>query len=132
MDDRFATYPSLRGKGVVITGGANGIGRAMSLAFAEQGSRVAVVDVDVEAGEQLARELGASHTFVECDVTETPDLREAIDQTAAAFGGLDVLIANAADDTATTPGRSHPSSGTRRCRSTWATSSSPPRRPSRT
>lgn len=99
VSERFASYPSLRGKGVLITGGATGIGRAMSLAFAEQGSRVAVVDVDVEAGEQLAGELGASHRFVDCDVTDAAGLRGAIDETAKTFGGLNVLIANAADDT---------------------------------
>ena len=99
VDDRYASYPSLRGKGVVITGGATGIGRAMSLAFAEQGSRVAALDVDLEAGERLAHELGNSHRFVDCDVTETAALREAIDETARAFGNLHILIANAADDT---------------------------------
>ncbi len=98
VNDRFASYPSLRGRGVLITGAATGIGRAMSLAFAEQGSRVAALDVDVEAGEALARELGAPHRFVDCDVTDTPALQEAIDETAKAFGSLNVLIANAADD----------------------------------
>ncbi len=71
----------------------------MALAFAEQGSRVAVLDLDIDAGESLARELGASHTFTECDVTDNSALRGAIDATAGAFGGLAVLIANAADDT---------------------------------
>jgi NAD(P)-dependent dehydrogenase (short-subunit alcohol dehydrogenase family) len=98
VSERFATYPSLAGKGVLITGAASGIGRAMSLAFAAQGSRVAVLDVDAEAGERLARELDAPHTFVECDVTDTPALKEAIDETAKAFGRLDVVVANAADD----------------------------------
>jgi NAD(P)-dependent dehydrogenase (short-subunit alcohol dehydrogenase family) len=97
--DRFAHYPSLRGKGVLITGGATGIGRAMSLAFAEQGSRVAALDVDVEAGERLAGELGNPHRFLDCDVTRTPALREAVEEVATAFGNLNVLIANAADDT---------------------------------
>jgi len=99
VNNRFASYPSLRGKGVLITGGATGIGRAMSLAFAEQGCRVAALDVDAVAGEQLARELGTSHRFADCDVTETPALREAIDETAKAFGNLNILIASAADDT---------------------------------
>jgi NAD(P)-dependent dehydrogenase (short-subunit alcohol dehydrogenase family) len=99
VNEGFASYPSLGGKAVLITGGATGIGRAMSLAFAEQGSRVAVVDVDVEAGERLAGELGAPHRFVPCDVTDTPALQRAIDETANAFGALSVLIANAADDT---------------------------------
>ena len=99
VNDHFASYPSLRDKGVVITGGATGIGRAMSLAFAEQGSRVAALDLDVEAGELLVSELAGSHRFVDCDVTDTPALRQAIDEAARAFGNLNVLIANAADDT---------------------------------
>ena len=98
VDGRFASYPSLRGKGVLITGGATGIGRAMALAFAEQRSRVAVVDVDVEAGQRLAGELGAEHRFIDCDVTDTSALRAAIDETAEEFGALNVLVANAADD----------------------------------
>jgi D-xylose 1-dehydrogenase len=60
---------------------------------------VAALDVKVEAGEELARELGAVHRFVHCDVTETTRLREAIDETAKTFGNLSILIANAADDT---------------------------------
>jgi NAD(P)-dependent dehydrogenase (short-subunit alcohol dehydrogenase family) len=96
---RFASYPSLRGKGVLVTGGATGIGGATARAFAGQGAQVAVVDRDREAGEELARELGGPHLFLHCDVMDVPALRAAVDDTARAFGRLDVVIANAADDT---------------------------------
>ena len=99
MRDGFATYPTLRDKGVLITGAANGIGRSIAVAFVEQGARVAALDHDRGAGEQLARELGDQLLFVECDVTETEALRAAVDQAAQSFGKLNVLVANAADDT---------------------------------
>jgi D-xylose 1-dehydrogenase len=96
---RFASYPSLRAKGVVVTGGASGIGQAIARAFAEQGALVAILDHDLEAGEQLVRDLDAPHVFNHCDVTQTESLRAAINEAVQAFGRLDVVIANAADDT---------------------------------
>src|SRR4051794_9288891 len=95
----FATYPSLRGKAVIVTGGASGIGRAISVAFARQGANVAIVDRDREAGEQLAEALGGSHLFAYCDVTQTEDLRAAVEHIATTFSGIHVLITNAGDDT---------------------------------
>jgi NAD(P)-dependent dehydrogenase (short-subunit alcohol dehydrogenase family) len=94
----YASYPSLDGKGVAITGGATGIGRALAVAFAGQGSKVSVLDWDRAAGEELARELGPPNRFILCDVTQTETLRDAIDMTAEAFGELNVVICNAADD----------------------------------
>jgi D-xylose 1-dehydrogenase len=99
MPGQFASYPSLSGKGVVVTGGATGIGEAIAAAFAEQGAQVAILDRDREAGERLAAELGGPHLFAYCDVTDIPALRAAIDAAAERFGRLDALVANAADDT---------------------------------
>jgi D-xylose 1-dehydrogenase len=95
---RFASYPSLRGKGVLVTGGATGIGEAIALAFAAQEAQVAILDRDREAGEALAQDLGPSHVFAHCDVAQAPALRAAIDEAAQAFGRLDIVITNAADD----------------------------------
>jgi NAD(P)-dependent dehydrogenase (short-subunit alcohol dehydrogenase family) len=92
-----ATYPSLKGKHVLITGGATGIGAEMVARFAGQGARVAFFDLDIAAGTALATVHGTH--FVRCDVTDTTALRNAIADLENQFGGgLDVLINNAARD----------------------------------
>lgn len=53
----FATYPSLAGRSVVVTGGATGIGAEMVAQFAHQGCRVTFLDLDTGAGEALAASL---------------------------------------------------------------------------
>lgn len=100
-DGRFATYPSLKDCPVVVTGGATGIGRAIVEAFVEQGARVAFFDIDVAAGERLVADCASvSHqpVFISCDVTDTAALEHAIAATAGRFGGLKVLVNNAAND----------------------------------
>ena len=93
----FAHYPSLQGRGVLITGGASGIGAAMARAFHAQGARVAVLDWDAEAGAALAQALPGL-IFAHCDVTDTPALQAAISESIVQLGGLSALINNAADD----------------------------------
>jgi len=94
----FAAYPSLSGRVVFVTGGATGIGAAMVEAFHGQGCKVAFVDRDQPAGEALAGRL-AGVRFAVCDVTELGALERAISEAAAAFGAIEVLINNVADDT---------------------------------
>ncbi len=55
----MAVYPSLKGRAVVVTGGASGIGAAIVAAFARQGSRVAFVDIDDEAADALVKRVGS-------------------------------------------------------------------------
>lgn len=93
----FAQYPSLVGKGVIVTGGATGIGAAMTRAFHAQGARVAVLDLDANAGNALAAELSGL-VFKACDVTDIAALQRAIAESIAALGGLRVLVNNAAND----------------------------------
>ena len=88
----IASYPSLVGRHVVITGGASGIGGEMVAAFARQQARVSFLDIDEAAGRAKSAETGAA--FHLCDVTDIPALR----QTLAAIGPADVLINNAAKD----------------------------------
>jgi len=97
----FAIYPSLRDTPVIITGGASGIGMEIVRAFADQGSRVAFLDVDVEAGRRLADELrdaGAQVRFESCDLRDVTALREAIAAVSEAQGPARVLVNNAARD----------------------------------
>lgn len=93
---KFATYPSLRGRCVVITGGASGIGRAMVEALAEQGAKVAFLDRDEESARTI---VSKDVHFISCDVSDAAALKAAIGQATAVLGGLQVLIANAANDT---------------------------------
>lgn len=92
-------YPCLDGKAVFISGGATGIGAAFVEAFAEQGCRVAFVDLDGEAGHALAERLGPQRAhFSICDVRDIARLQACIAEVQALWGGIDVLINNAARD----------------------------------
>ena len=94
-----ATYPSLAGRVVMITGGASGIGAAMVEAFVEQGARVGFVDIDEASAAQLGKRLGVDLWFRCVDVTDVPALKQAIADLAEQSGGLDVLVNNVANDT---------------------------------
>jgi D-xylose 1-dehydrogenase len=96
---QFATYPSLRDRCVVITGGATGIGRAMVEAFAGQGAKVAFLDRDEESGRRLVAESGDEVHFITCDVSDAGALKAAVGEAERTLGDIQVLIANAADDT---------------------------------
>ena len=89
-------YATLKGRAVLVTGGASGIGCEIVRAFHAQGSRVAFVDIDTDSGTQLAEELGVR--FVPCDVTDIARLRAAIGSLEADLGGVDVLVNNAGND----------------------------------
>jgi NAD(P)-dependent dehydrogenase (short-subunit alcohol dehydrogenase family) len=89
-------YRSLEGRSVLITGGANGIGAAMVEAFAQQGARVAFLDVDAESGGALAQRTGAR--FVTCDLLDIDALRAAVQNVEAMYDGVGVLINNAGKD----------------------------------
>ncbi len=95
----FASYPSLKGRTVFVTGGATGIGAAFVQAFNSQGGRVAFVDLNEAAGQGLAAELGAPVWFRRCDVTDPQALQAAIRDAAEALGPITVLINSVANDT---------------------------------
>lgn len=97
----FATYPSLRDRAVLITGGATGIGADLVRAFAGQGARVAFLDIQEAAAQALAAELRGARrrpTGLACDITDIEALRAAIVLARAAIGPIGVLVNNAADD----------------------------------
>src|SRR6266404_3924030 len=88
----------LHGKTALITGGAGGIGRATALLFAREGAAVAIVDLNQEAGEELAREISAAGgraIFERADVTRPSDCRRVVERTVREFGGLHILFNNA-------------------------------------
>ncbi len=100
--DRFASYPSLRDRVVLVTGGASGIGEKIVEAFARQGSRVVFLDIQDDAAAQVIRNLQANcdlaPTYYRCDVTDVGALRTCVEDVASSFGVIDVLINNAAND----------------------------------
>ncbi|MEJ5977927.1 glucose 1-dehydrogenase [Novosphingobium sp. PS1R-30] len=85
----------LDGKVAIVTGGAHGIGRGAVEVFAEEGARVVIADLDVEAGEALARSLGGNARFLRTDVARKDDLLALIRFAITEFGDLDVLFNNA-------------------------------------
>ena len=88
----------LEGKVALITGGGSGIGRATALLFAREGAAVAVVDLDESRAQAVAREIegeGGRAIAVRCDVSQAADCQRAVQETVAAFGGLDILFNNA-------------------------------------
>ncbi len=88
----------LRQRVAVITGGANGIGRATALACAEAGAAVSIWDMVDEAGQALASEINASGgraVFHRVNVTSSVDVDTAVAATLSQFGRIDILINNA-------------------------------------
>ncbi len=97
----FTRYDSLNGRTVVVTGGATGIGSAFVRAFAENGARVAFLDIQADAGAVLAAATdssGGKPLFLPCDLTDIEALRGALDEVRSALGPAAVLVNNAAND----------------------------------
>ena len=93
-----AIYSDLKGRTVVVTGGAGGIGESIVRAFHAQGAKVGFLDIDTARGTKLEAELGEGTRFVACDLTDIPALKAAIVTVRDAFGPIDVLVNNAAHD----------------------------------
>jgi NAD(P)-dependent dehydrogenase (short-subunit alcohol dehydrogenase family) len=98
----WAIYPSLQGRSVFVSGGGSGIGAQIVRRFCGQGSKVAFVDIDRGASEELVRAIeGEGHArplFIACDLRDIEALRAAIAQAGAANGPITVLVNNAARD----------------------------------
>lgn len=89
---------SFSGQVAVVTGGGGGIGRATALAFAAQGLKVVVSDVDAGAGNEtveLVRQQGGEAQFVPCDVTDEAQVAALMEGTVTRFGRLDYAFNNA-------------------------------------
>lgn len=83
----------LHGQSVLITGGASGLGAKSAELLTNRGARVAVADINIDAANELAQRLGG--IALSCDVTDSRQVRDAVDKTVDAFGALDVMVNNA-------------------------------------
>ncbi|MCI0714663.1 MAG: glucose 1-dehydrogenase [Chloroflexi bacterium] len=83
------------GKVVLITGAGSGIGRETAIAFAEQGARVVVADVNEDGGRETVRIIGDNATFIRADVAHAGDVEALITETLATYGKLDIAFNNA-------------------------------------
>lgn len=100
---QFASYPSLREKVVVVSGGASGIGESIVEAFAAQGAYVAFLDVQESPAASLVQQISQKGhtvpTFYHCDLTNISDLQQCMQAIVTRFGRVDVLVNNAGNDT---------------------------------
>jgi NAD(P)-dependent dehydrogenase (short-subunit alcohol dehydrogenase family) len=85
----------LKDKVALITGGAQGIGRATARCFVHEGARVVLLDMAADAGEALAKELGDAAIFLRTDVSNEAQMRDNIESGVKHFGRLDILHNNA-------------------------------------
>lgn len=93
---------ALEGHGAIVTGGANGIGKAIVHALIENGAQVAIVDIDTQAGNQTAQEVlnsGGACIFVEADVTNPKQMEASAESIATQLGGIQILVNNAGINT---------------------------------
>jgi len=90
---------NLQNKVAIITGAANGIGRAIAHACSEAGAAILIVDIDEPAGEEIAadiRKLGRAASFTRVDVSDEMQVARAVHMAAAKNGRIDILVNNAA------------------------------------
>jgi NAD(P)-dependent dehydrogenase (short-subunit alcohol dehydrogenase family) len=92
----------LKEKIAVITGAGAGIGEAIAIRFAEEGARLALADIDEEAGRATLGRVsrpGVEATFIQADISREDDARRIAEAAAERFGGIDILVNNAANFT---------------------------------
>jgi NAD(P)-dependent dehydrogenase (short-subunit alcohol dehydrogenase family) len=101
FEPRYAGSGRLEGKTALITGGDSGIGRAVSVLFAREGANIAIVyleeDKDAAETKRQVEEEGQSCLLLRGDVASAKFCADAVKQTVKEFGGLDVLVNNAAE-----------------------------------
>jgi D-xylose 1-dehydrogenase len=98
----MASYPSLRDRVVVVTGGASGIGESIVEAFAMQHSRVAFLDIQDAAADRLIQQIEASGftppVYFHCDLSDVAAIKASVEETLERFKTVDVLVNNAGND----------------------------------
>lgn len=99
MNDRNATdapvYPLEPGRKALVTGAGSGFGRSIARALARSGAQVGVLDLNGEAAERVARELGGGAVALTADVRSPDQVRAAVSRFAEEAGGLDTLVISA-------------------------------------
>ncbi len=85
----------LDGKVAIVTGGAKGIGRAISQVFVEEGAKVLIADIDDALGTDAVAELGDAAAFLHTDASDADSVQAAIDHARSHFGGLHAVVNNA-------------------------------------
>lgn len=96
----------LKDKVAIVTGGSSGIGRAVALAFAREGTKVAVSDIDAERGGVVVQEIrnaGGEATFIAANVADADDVRALVEKTVETYGRLDFACNNAGIGGASAP-----------------------------
>jgi NAD(P)-dependent dehydrogenase (short-subunit alcohol dehydrogenase family) len=85
----------LDGKVALVTGAGSGIGRATALRLAREGAKLAIADIDEEDTRAQIERAGGQALFARCDVSDPEQVRQAVAETVARFGQLDIVVANA-------------------------------------
>ncbi len=85
----------LTGKVAIVTGAANGIGKAIAETFVAEGAKVVIADIDDAAGAAVAGALGGAAHFVRTDVSDATSVNDVVDAAVDRFGQLDVMVNNA-------------------------------------
>ncbi len=85
----------LDGKVAIITGAAQGMGASHARKFVEEGAKVAITDVNIEAAQKLADEIGENAIALKLDVTKKDNWQEVVEKTEEKFGPITVLVNNA-------------------------------------
>jgi NAD(P)-dependent dehydrogenase (short-subunit alcohol dehydrogenase family) len=91
------------GRVVIVTGAASGIGEATARRFAREGARVVIADLSLDAARTVATSIGDAALATRCDVADAAQVEATVATTVERFGGVDVLISNAAGGTAHGP-----------------------------
>lgn len=88
----------LKNKVAVITGGANGLGKATAILFSAHGAKVVIVDINQEAGDKVVTEIikeGGTASFEKTNISKSVEVNKMMDNVVAKYGGIDILINNA-------------------------------------